>query len=266
MNVKTPASMVQPMSLQQAIDRLYEVFSRHQAPKYTLDVCTACCMDKADEAAMRRLPLRELTARHFYAYNDSAKSAEQPAPEIQYLLPRLLELLAQGAELHHSTELFLDRLGRCDAAEFSKAERATIDAYALAFFGEGLAHPPSQSKDGFMGDDAFGILLMLEIGGIDIDPLLAYWLEREEPASTMHYVRASYWALGGSGGTANAFASDRPRFHETMGGWLSHPGHRQRFAERILALDRAWVDSACSPCCGVGPCDMLEAVFDSIAP
>lgn len=57
--------------------------------------------------------LRQLTTRHFYAYGDTAKSLVQPSSELRYLLPRLLELLAEGAELRHSTELILDRLGNC---------------------------------------------------------------------------------------------------------------------------------------------------------
>src|SRR5258706_349774 len=86
----------------------YQSFAGYRSPSVALDACVTCCMDADLEREMRRLPLRSLTEHHFYQYNDAAKSVVQPADEIKYLAPRMLELLAQGARLHHSTELYLD--------------------------------------------------------------------------------------------------------------------------------------------------------------
>ena len=263
-----PSPPARPLSLQDAVQNVYRVFSRHKAPKGLLDVCIACCMDEADESEMRRLPLRELTTRHFYAYNDTAKSEQQPAAELLYLLPRLLDLMAQGAELHHSTELYLDRLGRCDTAEFSKVERGAIEAYALAFFAEGLAQSPRDSTGRFMGEDAVSILLMFNIGGIDVAPLLAHWLANEAPTATMHYVWARYWALGCNQPFSNPFADKRPGFQDTIADWMQDVDHRSVFAKRILALDLSGLgDETCAKgCCKrLGLKDMSEAVFDWIA-
>lgn len=266
--MKTARPTRRLLSVQEALQDVYQSFSRYRAPKTTLDVCIACCMDEADERAMRRLPLRELTAQHFHAYNDTAKSERQPAAELKYFLPRLLDLMAQGARLHHSTELYLDRLGRCDPAEFSESERAAIDAYALAFFSEGLTQRPDDPGGRFMGDDAVGILLMFDIGGVDVAPLLAHWLADEAPAATLHYVRARYWSLGSSEPFCNAFANDRPRFHETIADWMHDPAHRGLFAQRILALDLSGLggETCAKGCCKrLGLKDMAEAVFDGIA-
>lgn len=262
----TPSARV--LSLQEAVRGVYDAFSRYKAPKALLDVCIACCMDEADEREMRRLPLRQLTARHFYAYNDTAKSEQQPAEELKYFLPRLFELMAQGAGLHHSTELYLDRLGRCDPAEFSKAERSAIDAYALAFFAEGLAQRPDRPDGRFMGQDAVSILLMFDIGGIDLAPLLAHWLADGTATSTMHYIWARYWSQGDNLPFRNAFADDRPRFHETIADWMHDPAHRGLFARRILALDLSDLgDRTCAKgCCRrLGLKDMAESVFDWVA-
>jgi hypothetical protein len=57
-------------------------------------------MDAALEREMHMLPLRALSERHFYEYNNSVKSDVQPEDEILYFLPRMLELLTQGAQLH----------------------------------------------------------------------------------------------------------------------------------------------------------------------
>lgn len=223
--------------LDAAVQDLYAVFGGYPAPAFPLDVCLACCVDGQVERELRELPLRSLTARHFYQYNGSAKGTVQPVGELKYLLPRLFELLAQGAELHHSTELYLDRLGRCDPQVFSPVERAAIDRFALAHFRAGLAQWPSSLKTLFMGETAFSILLMWDIGGVDVSPLLVHWLADASDAATLHYIDASHWDFwSGGGGFANAFASERTPLNGLLNGWMNQASHRRVFAERILAL------------------------------
>ena len=224
-------------ALQQAIATVYEVFSGYPAPQTMLNVCTGCCMAPALEREMRLRPLRRLMAQHFYAYNEGAKVREQPTPEIQYLIPRLLELMTQGQHLHHSTELYLQRLGNCEATSFSSKERAAIDAYALAFFAEGLLQSPWERHGRFMGEEAFGILLMFHIGGIDIRPLLTLWLSCDDPMSTLHYTYVSYWRFYPCAKVSNAFASERAGFCELIKQWMLDPSNRQQFAQRLLALE-----------------------------
>lgn len=97
-----------------------------------LDVCVACCVSKEVEVdkQMCEWPLKRLTANHFYEYNCSAKSEVQDAREIGYFLPRMLELLAEGADIHHSIELSLDRLGRCPPGSWTREEQAALSSYA----------------------------------------------------------------------------------------------------------------------------------------
>jgi hypothetical protein len=256
-----------PLTLSAAIEQLYAVFSRYNAPVGLLDVCTHCCMDPALEKEMRRLPLRQISTNHFYAYNDSAKNSVQPADEIKYFVPRLCELLASGADLHHSTELVLQRMGNCPRAEFSATERATIDAFALAFFANGLAQYPSQRDGLFMGENALSILLMMDIGGIDLSPLLAYWLEADEPAATMHYAQASYWDFWPSQEISNAFSCDRLEFCATVKDWMLSVPHRRSFARNLLALDAQQFEpeKTCACCNPIKPSDIVEAVFDWVA-
>lgn len=220
--------------LDAAVQDLYAVFGRYSAPRHTLDVCLGCCVD---EQAERELPLRSLKAHHFYEYNSSAKGQVQPVGEVKYLLPRLLELLARGAYLHHSTELYLDRLGRCDTSAFTPGEREAIQRFALGHFRVGLEQWPIDSNSSFMGENAFSILLMWEIGGVDVSPLLAHWLSCDSEAATLHYIEASYWDFWESGGTfANAFADERGSLKDQLRNWITAPGNRKVFAQRILAL------------------------------
>jgi hypothetical protein len=242
MNQNNPENRIQAFeqALQAAIAAAYECFGRYRLPRGLLDVCTACCMDAALEREMHTLPLRALGERHFYEYNNSVKSGVQPEDEILYFLPRMLELLTQGAQLHHSTELYLDRVGRCEAGAFSSRERQTLQDFALAHFSLGLEQWPPAQQSIFQGESAFDFLLMWDVAGVDIKPLLAHWLASESVASTLHYVEAvfwNYWCFGRV--LSNAFADDRPGFQSTLEVWLTAPAHRARFADKLLELSAA---------------------------
>ena len=256
-----------PQALGLAIDQLYAVFGHYDAPRYMLDVCTPCCMSPQLEKEMRTLPLQQLTAKHFYAYNDSAKNPVQPPDEIKYLLPRMLELLVHGAELHHSTELYLQRLGNCDRAAYSAAERSALDRFALAFFADGLRQHPSLSNNRFAGSNAFDILLMFDLGGIPLAPLLDYWLTAQEPTSTLHYAESSFWDFWKGHAVQNAFANDRTVFCQIMTSWMLNSQHRQQFAQKILALDLKNIEPVkpCGCCSSIRLTDIVESVFDSVA-
>lgn len=253
-------------ALKQAVERLYTVFNGYRAPQHYLNVCLACCMDEALEKEMRRVPLRQISAKHFYEYNCAAKDWPQPADELKYLLPRMLELLANGADVHHSTELSLDRLGNCEDGVFSAEEHKAIEAFALAHFADCLRQHPWQSGGGYGGDAAFEFLLMFAIGGIDLQPLLDYWLRNESTPATLHYVNAGFYEFWQNQCIRNAFAEDRPEFQEVMKTWLTDYSHRQTFARRILKLEMNNLDQ--TPTCYYGsritPQDMAETVFDLI--
>lgn len=254
-------------ALEAAVQTAYKTFAAYTAPQDLLDVCTACCMDAALEREMRRLPLRQLTEQHFYQYNDSAKSLEQPADEIKYLLPRLLELLAQGARLHHSTELYLDRVGRCALGSFNAKEQAALAAVALAHFALGLEQW-GQSDGVFQGDDAFAILLMWDYAGVPLGPLLDYWLACESDSAALHFVDACFWDWLRNGGyIANAFTEDRPAFRATLDDWLADTAVRARWADKLVRLGPVsdWL-----PVCHCGTChhsvnERIGAVFDAMA-
>lgn len=253
-------------AMRDAVDELYRVFDSHSAPKHPLDVCTHCCMDAELEVEMRHLPLRQLTATHFYKYNASAKSAEQPADEIKYVLPRLLELLALGAELHHSTALQLQRLGNCAAENFSTKEREALDAYALCYFGEFLSQHDWQGVSNHSRDEVFDVLLMFDCGGVALQPLLEFWLKDGSTSATLHYISAGFYDFWKDQCVHNAFATDRARFQEVLKTWLTDESHRRTFANRISKLDMNAIDQSaiCYYGSRITPKEMAETVFDLI--
>lgn len=223
-------------TLRAALTIVYTAFGRYQAPERLRD-SVPWCIDEDVNQDMCTLPLRDLKTRHFYEYNTENQYAGQPANEIKYFIPRMLELVVNREEINHSPELFLQRLGQCEPDAISSDERVALEDFALAYFAWGLEQWPDLDSPVLPYGNAFTILLMWDIAGLDITPLLAYWLGHEGAAPTLHYVEATYWDYLKEGRQVGMeFAKDRPQFRETLGGWLENANNKARFAERIRAL------------------------------
>lgn len=246
-------------AVRSAVEDAYRVFGRHAAPAESLDVCLNCCMAQELEQEMRQLPLNKLTRQHFYEYNTSAKSEVQPAEEIRYLLPRMLELMAEGAEIHHSIELSLDRLGRCPAGSLDEAERSVLDRFALAYFERSIS-----AIERMWLDEPFSLLLMFDIGGLAIAPQLDLWASSSKPEATMHFVDATYWDFWENKDYANAFATDRPAFRSQIRAWILDPAHRRSFADKLMHPDfqRLAEGQEARGCMAFST--MVDAVFDHL--
>jgi len=252
------------LALHDVVADACRTFGHHGAPPFPLDVCLACCVSVETERRLRSWPLARLTADHFYEYNCSAKSEVQPAREIGHLLPRMLELLANGEQIHHSIELSLDRLGRCPADGWREDERAILDRFALACFDCVLHDGLAEGEAVRLLDDPFSILLMFAIGGIDVDPLLGRWLDCDAAASTALFVEGTYWQFWRHREYENAFASRRPEFQGRIRAWLLAPEHRKRFAQKLMAPDFQAL-AATRDCVGCIPFSvMVDAVFDEL--
>lgn len=248
-----------PKPLLSVVEDAYRVFRRHGPPSQLLDVCLNCCMSADLEQEMRRLPLRDLTAQHFYEYNTSAKSEVQPAAEIRYLLPRMLELIAEDVDVHHSTELFLDRVGRCPAGSLTEAERTVLDQFAWSYFARALCED-QRGRDG-----PISVMLMFHIGGLDVAPLMAFWTSCDDLRATLQFVRETYWDFWPEQEYGNPFAADRPDFRAQLRAWLLDPSTRRRFTARLV--DPAFLRLvAQEPCSGrVSLNCMVDAVFDHLS-
>lgn len=222
-------------SLDAAVAEAYVVFGRRAKFPGPLDACLACCVSAETEEQLRRWPLKRLSAGHFYEYNGSAKSEVQNAQEVGYFLPRMLALLAEGADIHHSIELSLDRIGRCPQDSWTREERAVLDRFALAYF-DAILHGGSLG-DGCRRwlDDPLSVLLMFDIGGFTIEPLLHVWLQSEHTYGTVQFVQTTYWDFWERCDYSNAFATDRPVFREKIRAWLLAPEHRQQFAAKMVS-------------------------------
>lgn len=224
-----------------------------------------CCVSAEVEEQLRLLPLKTIPANHLYDYNCSAKGEVERAREIGYFLPRMLELLTIGERLHHSIEIALNRLGRCPRDSWTDKEQAILDRFAKAYF-EVVLHDGPSMGDRYRAflDDPLSVLLMFDIGGVDVEPLLELWLQSEHPFATVQYVESTYWDFWEDLDYQNAFASDRPEFRRKVREWLLAPEHKKRFAEKMISpefLAAAEVHVAS----GSMPFDMMvEGVFEHL--
>lgn len=252
-------------ALQAAVRRAYEVFGHYTAPLHPLDVCTACCMPEEFEREMRAVPLRKLKRHHFYEYSTGAKSVDgQPADEVKYLLPRLLELLAAGEETHHSIELALDRVGRCPADAFSAEERAVLEAFMLASFDACLRGEWAAEGIWYDLEDPLALLVMADHAGLALEPLLRHWARHESAQSTIRFVESTYWGFWPEHKITNPFASDRPRLQKVFKDWMLAPTTKTAFTTKLLLphfLDQ--VEQTPANGCAPFPV-MVEAVFDHL--
>jgi len=220
-------------ALQAAVDGVHLAFRRFRSRSTSLDICGYCCVSEETATRLREAPLASLASSDFREYNGSAKSRVQCAAEVGHFLPRMLALMADDEEIHHSLEIALDRLGGCPPDSWNVEERAALDGFALAYF-DAVLHGPLAHR---WFDDPLSVLLMFHAGGLSIEPLLRRWEACEHPSSTVQYVRATYWDFWEDRRYINAFADDRPEFLQQVRDWLLDPACRRRFAGRLTAPD-----------------------------
>ncbi|MBE9591603.1 hypothetical protein IM753_11625 [Moraxella sp. K127] len=229
---------------QKIIDEFYQVFN-YPAPTEHLNVCSCGgCIDDEIELQMRTLPLHELTKEHFYQYNTSAKDEVENPNELKYFLPRMVELFVQGKELHHSTELYFQRVGNCSKESFTPKEWVLWDKFANLYLDNLLKQYPYECFD-FLSDNIFAILLMFNLTHIDIEPFLMRWRNADTSQAIAHYIHASwmdYWFDDDGFGEDVGFFGYSDDFIPLLEHWLNHPEHKSYFAQQILLMDKNVLD------------------------
>lgn len=252
-------------SLQRAVQRTYKVFGRHRAPAGPLNVCTGCCMPARLEAEMRQLPLAKLTALHFREYCEGAVGNLDQAAEVKYLLPRWLDLLAQGESLRLTIELALDRVGQCPRESFSTEELSALNEFMLAYFDccliGGFKGKPIASE----ADEPLSVLLMADYAGLDLQPLLSHWTRSDAMQGTLNFVRQAYLDFWPDLSINTAFSSDRPQFRTTIKEWLLNPATKSAFLDKLMAPGfLAQIDQV--PSFGHTPFSlMVDAAFEHLS-
>lgn len=247
------------ISLRPEINRCYDVFYHYATPKPPLNICYDCCVSPEIAKALVTLPLKDLTQKHLYEYNSSAKNAIETPDEIKYFLPRMIELFVKGEALYHSTELYFERVGNCPKGSFSPKEQTVWQKFADAYLDEMLAVYPWQRFEKFKRHtDIFDVLLMFYKGNIDIQPFLKRWRNTDTPQAIINYIDESYWFWCNFDVT-NVFADDLPEFRQIVKRWLFDKDNKNYFIEKILDLDNQIIEEFYA---WNGRYGMIEHLFD----
>ncbi|MFX1679430.1 hypothetical protein PV762_09360 [Mitsuaria sp. CC2] len=249
--------------LRAAVEETYVAFAEFRRPALPLDVCTACCMPEEVDKQLREWPLKRLTVEHLFEYGDSAKSQVQNPAEVGYFVPRMLELLAQGAEIRHSLAIALDRLGGCPPGSWTASQQSALSGFALAYFALAIRAGIDPSRPALL-HDPFEVLLMFDVGGIAIQPLLAHWLECDDPMSTAQFVRESHWRFWGEHDYSNPFAWDRGEFRQVIRAWMLDANTRRRFTEKLLSSDFLAIVPTVRGNAHVSFATMVDGVFEHL--
>lgn len=248
-----------------AVAELYRLFAPYRA-EWPLNVCFCpCCMCEEMAREMLKLPLAQLSAAHFYEYITAACDDENVcANEIKYFLPRWFELLLQGETVYLSSEYALYKLGCVFPDAFNDAERQAVQYAAAMLFERRLRVFPWQDPyDDTELDNLAAVLAMLSVGGMDVRPFLADWLNAGTPQAAAHYVRVLL--LYQWGDAANPFNSGKLNdFYRLFDEWLQTPAHRRRFAALIADTDFPDEDVIIGSTLGSWR-DAAALVFDMIA-
>ena len=177
---------------------------------YTLDACIGHCMDEDDAKQLMKLPRYEISARLMYEYNCTAKSGYtlETANELKYFLPRLLELVVEGAEIHHSEELYLQRCYMMPKDAWTQDELDFLNEFAQAYFRNQVSQNIKGCSCGTCTkwttiDET---LIMLSYLPIDYNALLALWTNLNTPNAILHF--ALMFDMNSFRFMHNAFASE----------------------------------------------------------
>lgn len=255
---------------QTIIDEFYQVFD-YPKPTGFLNVCTCgVCVDEKLELEMRTLPLRELTQIHLYEYVSSVKDKIERPNELKYFLPRMVELFTKGENLHHSTEIYFERVGNCPKGSFTTQEMALWNKFCYEYLKTLLNVYPYECLK-WKQDCVFSCLLMFHIGGADIQPFLDYWATQETPQSTINYVfdtgygyLTNYYSQSVEYELNMAFAQDCPEFEPMIENWLANPKHKQHFSNCIANLNSDDIDKFYAEYDFVKEMDYVSCVFDAL--
>lgn len=174
-----------PTKLSKLIEQAYQLFSSYKLDE-KLAVCTQCCFSEKNAALLRSIPLPEISPPLMFQYLDSIfydNNLQVLINETKYLLPRILELMAQRAFISNNEELILKRCHCSDTRFWKKAEIDFLQEFALEFFEWKLLNPDQEGLEDIQ-------LLVFHLAGLDITPLLNNWLKNS------HDQHAAYSFMG----------------------------------------------------------------------
>ncbi|MDO4228912.1 MAG: hypothetical protein Q4C98_03795 [Capnocytophaga sp.] len=228
MKIKTrpnlPEKLVFSAEIQALIEEAYGLFSFPIGDD--LNVCKPCCISLERERELVQTPVANLSLSAIYDYLD-AVHYDESGYEIKHFLPRILELLAKGENIRHSTEIMLDK------CHFEKScwREQELD-FMWRFSGEFLKNVLASSPK---IDNAMNYILMFDLAGLETEHLLKIWQETATESSLWHFVYFIHYEIDEEGIYNNPF-SQNPNFNQHITDWISSTNVKTIFLPQIEKL------------------------------
>lgn len=217
--------------LDELIAIAYDVFAIY-LPHRPLEVCTYCCMDENNVALIYKTPVQELPRAVIYDYLDSAQCDDRAlSDEIRYFAPRIFELLYQGQELRHSTELTFDKF-HLELGVWSDIQMRVFNRFCELYFKYLLTR---YDDDKFRWIQISDTLLMFYKSGLKkLDELLTILFKSlNNDIALINLCHEIYWGLADE--YDNAFCDDGV-FNQMIDEWINDKYVKHIIAHKILAL------------------------------
>lgn len=152
-------------SLAAIIDQAYKIFQMH--PPESAGVCTECCMLKKDEAQILTTPVRSVPKELIEEWLNAAFDLHPTEASSMWLLPRLMDLVAQNIELNTvGDEIIFKRCGNYSPVSvWTTTPKACFEKFAVELFAARLRLPNPRIDE---------TLCMFSNAGMGMNPLLNY--------------------------------------------------------------------------------------------
>lgn len=237
-----PAKNAMEKSHPALIAALYRCFADYRAA-YPLTLCQcASCMPPEEQRAFLAIPLRELPAPYLSAYLSSVPGDEESAylSESKHFLPRICELLLEGAELSSLTETTLGKLN-LQSSIWTADERSLLARFSRTFMTHIYRDNPFPHG---LRDHSANYLLMFHWAGLDLTRELAdIWTAHAHPPAAlrdfMNLLEDMDWESGSIRWEKALYLPEhcpaREDFVAHMQAWFAAPHTRAAFYRALEA-------------------------------
>jgi hypothetical protein len=216
-----------------ATEKLYSVFSRYPLKPH-IDGCP-CCVHEEDQALIRSLPLRQLTAEDLGRYAYKALFTWGDVDDFRHFLPRLLELVAGYPPFGWiDAEPLLGRLAYADWREWPQREQTAIESFLWLRWNVGLTLDTSEFE-------ADGWLCGVALAGVETSRYIDAWRTSTAPTTLGHIAEFLRWNsdLLARGKLGSPFYDHHPAEANAVSGatreWLNACMADPEFQEQLAA-------------------------------
>lgn len=211
------------------INESYSLFSTYSFGNIVAVHSGNCCLSHEDAELLKTIPLHNIDQRLIYEYLNACEEHDQCSVVIQikYLLPKILELLAENKHIHHSTECILDKFHLNLTNVWNEHEIDFMNRFAIHFF---------KSKI-LIYDDTDHInsyLIMFHRGGLNIQLLLNEWLNYlNQPNALLNILYILYYHFNNEC-YQQAFSNEK--MIEIMNSWSNTLKNNEDFFNAIIEV------------------------------